>query len=314
MNQDLNKIWLVVVTYNAEKWIQNLGNSIKNSTVKVTTVIVDNNSSDNTIQLIESFFPDFKVITNKKNEGFGKANNLGLKMALQAEAEYVFLLNQDAKLLPNTLSHLLNVAESMDKDEYGIYSPIHLDYAGENIDPIFTNYISSNSCSFFSDILFGRKADIYSVQFMPAAAWLLNCSVVRKVGGFDTLFFMYGEDYDLCIRMIRYGYKVGLVPSSFACHHRRGKPPQHVSLKKKIWDLYWPIIIKLKDPKKSFFYSLILTFLRNSVTLLKSIVFMKIGDIYCLLRVWITVLTNLKLIWLNRVICQSEQGAFLNDL
>lgn len=306
-------IWLIVVTYNAEEWLPELSKSIENSLLQPMVVIVDNHSSDNTVTIAKSLFPTAQVSLNKTNQGFGRANNTGIQQAVKAGAKYVFLLNQDAKLTPTTLSELLSTSNSLKDDRYAIYSPMHLDYAGEKIDPFFLTYLSDPRSTLISDLLFSAHSDIYEFPFLPAAAWMIDCEVLREVGGFDPLFFMYGEDFDLCLRVKRAGYKIGLVPHARVCHHHGGFPRSLPSTKKRIWDIYWQLIVNLKDPDIPFFVSLCLNVRNNSFTFIRLLFSLRLRSIYCLTLAWMRVISRLSIIQRHRNICCLKAGAFLFD-
>ena len=86
--------YVIVVTYNGSKWIDKCFGSLVNSTIPLQIFAVDNGSSDGTPDIIRSKFPSVQVIENKENLGFGQANNIGIRQAYDAGADYVFLLNR----------------------------------------------------------------------------------------------------------------------------------------------------------------------------------------------------------------------------
>ena len=97
-----NSISVVIVTFNGSFWIEKNLSQLLNSAIPVDIIVVDNASTDATISLIEKF-PSVTLIKSKVNLGFGKANNLGIKHALNNGAEAVFLLNQDTWIYENTI-------------------------------------------------------------------------------------------------------------------------------------------------------------------------------------------------------------------
>lgn len=92
----MNKVYVIIATYNGKKWINSCFSSIYNSTVPLNTIVVDNGSTDGTQNIIREQFPKVNIIQSKTNIGFGQANNLGIKKAYDSGADYIFLLNQDA--------------------------------------------------------------------------------------------------------------------------------------------------------------------------------------------------------------------------
>lgn len=206
------KVFVVIVTYNGEKWIKACLDSVINSTLSVSVIVVDNNSADETVQIIKNDFRSVNLLEQNENFGFGIANNIGISYALKNEANYVFLLNQDVFVANDTIEIMVNLAQS--NPDYGILSPIHLDGNGNNLDESFLYYINNNYCeNFISDFVLNKpKQDIYNLPMINAAAWLLPRNTLETVGGFDPMFFLYGEDDNYCQRVKYHGLKIGITP------------------------------------------------------------------------------------------------------
>ncbi len=212
------EVYIIIVTYNAMPWIENCLSSCNDYNV----IVVDNSSTDNTIGFIKSNFPDVYCIRQKINLGFGKANNIGIKEALRRGADHILLLNQDAYLESNTVEQLTRVASR--NPEYGTLSPIHLDGRGKRFDRNFTNYVHyDKNKDFFSDALFNRLAGIYEVPFVNAACWFLPRKTLETIGGFDPIFFHYGEDENYCQRLLYHGIKIGVVSNCYVRHDRENR-------------------------------------------------------------------------------------------
>ena len=140
------KIFVIIVTYNGLKWIDKCISSCN----KYPIIVVDNNSSDQTVKYIQDNFPHVKLIKSNKNLGFGAANNIGIKYALKNKADYVFLLNQDCYLKNDSLKKLISSHKGNKK--YGILSPIHLNGSGNKLDEKFSYYLGYNETpKIFSD-------------------------------------------------------------------------------------------------------------------------------------------------------------------
>ena len=101
------EVYVVIVTCNGEKWVENCFDSLKNSSYPVETIVVDNSSTDNTVPRIKKAYSDVILIESDINLGFGRANNIGIKYALENQADYVFLLNQDAWIEKETIEKML---------------------------------------------------------------------------------------------------------------------------------------------------------------------------------------------------------------
>jgi GT2 family glycosyltransferase len=212
------KVYVVVVTYNGIKWINNCLKSLSNSVIELDIVVVDNNSKDNTVPYIIENYSNVTVLVQTVNYGFGIANNIGISYALKNKAEFVFLLNQDAMVLPDTICKLINI--SNENEDYGIISPIHLNGNGEYLDESFDYYIRNFNCdNFISDFILNKpKKNIYGVPMINAAAWLLPKKTLEIVGGFDPMFFLYGEDDNYCQRVLFHNLKIGISPNTSIKH------------------------------------------------------------------------------------------------
>ena len=152
------KIAVVIVTYNAEKWIPFCFNSLRQNTVPFEVIIIDNASKDNTVAILKSNFPEFELIVSEKNLGFGRANNIGISKAYKNGCDFVFLLNQDACVEPDTIQRITEIHKS--NLEFGIISPIHLAENGNVVDKTFLSYISEKkSNAMISDIMVGKKVN-----------------------------------------------------------------------------------------------------------------------------------------------------------
>lgn len=213
------KILLVIVTYNGSKWIEACINSVLNGSLVPDIFIVDNNGSDDTVEIIKNKFSEkVTLIQSDKNLGFGKANNIGLTYALQNNYDFVFLLNQDAFLEFNTLERLVEV--SIKNNEYGILSPIHLNADGSKLEMYFSEFVNyRNNPYFYSDFVMTKAIkDVYDFKFISAAAWLLPLNTLKNIGGFDPIFWHYGEDDNYCQRVLYHNFKIGVVTNTFVKH------------------------------------------------------------------------------------------------
>lgn len=221
-----------MVTYNGMKWIEESIQSVLNSTLKVTVIVVDNNSSDATATFIKESFKgeDVCLIESKENLGFGKGNNLGIAQGLKKGAEYFFLLNQDAFVEIDTIEKLVEVANN--NPEYGIISPIHLNVERTSLESYFAIFVDFKTTPYFyaDFILKKRRNELYETKFVNAAAWLIPRKTIKEIGGFDPIFWHYGEDDNYCQRVVYHHYKIGVVPEAFIRHDSnvRTTPPDYL--------------------------------------------------------------------------------------
>jgi len=210
--------YIIIVIYNGIPWLEKC---IK-STEPYPVIVVDNNSTDGTVDFIKKNYPKITLIVQNKDLGFGQANNIGISHALKQGAEYVFLLNQDAYLKKDCIEELLKIHEN--NRDFGILSPVHLNGRGKSLEKGFSKHLSQEvKKNLISNLKKEERLEnIYDVPFVNAAGWLISKECLLKVGGFDPTFFHYGEDVNYVQRIKYFGFKVGVSPGAFMCHDREG--------------------------------------------------------------------------------------------
>lgn len=212
------KVLVIIVTYNGMKWLQECLSSLRRSTHPVCTIVIDNNSSDGTPQFIAEKFPEVVLVAVKENLGFGQGNNVGLRYAIENGFDYVLLLNQDAYLQPTAIEELLSVA-----DTQNLFSPLHLNGDGRRLDWFFKESLRMADNELLDDLLIrGGTKPTYEVGEVCAACWFMSIDVLRTVGGFNPLFFHYGEDSNYYTRLQYHGRKT-IVVTAARVWHDRGK-------------------------------------------------------------------------------------------
>jgi len=179
-------------------------------------IVVDNGSSDGSPDIVTRNFKNVKLITNKKNLGFAKGNNVGIKAS---KGNLIVLLNNDVVADPTWLSEL--VKATVDSPKIGMTSGIVLQSkpsdvvwsAGKKIDA-FTGIDWR--------IAYGKKleqiGEVEDVDYFSACALLVTRDVIEKIGLLDEGFFFYGEDADWALRARRAGYESRLTTSAIVWH------------------------------------------------------------------------------------------------
>ena len=256
-------MFVIIVTYNGAKWIEKCLTSIINSSIQLDIIIIDNLSTDNTIDIIKENFSDVILIKSEANLGFAKANNIGIKYAMEQGADYVFLLNQDAWIEKDTIEKLLRIFEKY--IDAGIVSPVHLNGSETALDHGFLDYLERhNTPCFVSDLFLNRLKECYDTKAVNAAAWLISRKCIEKVGGFDTsIFYHYGEDDNYSQRVIFHGFKIYIATTTTICHDRKDrKEGRSLKLEKQEGDIlkcvyYANILENDKVIKKKFLINLI---------------------------------------------------------
>lgn len=207
----MKRTLVVIVAYNGLKWIDRcLGSVVSYPSELVTAFVVDNGSTDGTVEYIRKAFPSVHLIEAEENLGFGRANNIGFRYALEHGYDYVYLLNQDAWVYPDTLGSLV---QTMDRNPaYGVISPLQITASGDKLDPRFAKKYPHK----FSD----TPSGIVEVPFVMAAHWMISRTCLETVGAFSPAFKHYGEDDNYLHRTMWHGFKVGVLHSAKAVHDR----------------------------------------------------------------------------------------------
>ena len=236
----MKKILVIVITFNGMKWLSRSLGSIRGSEIPADIFVVDNASTDGSADFVAKEFPEAILIRNEKNLGFTEANNIGLHYAMDNGYDYAYLLNQDAWLLPSTLGGLLHAED----EKTAILSPEQMAADMSTYDKLFEKNVLSKINS--SD---------GSVPRVMAAHWLVNVDIIRKIGVFDPLFPIYGQDDNLCDRARYHGYKVRVVLGTKAVHDRayREEPLEKIVYR----NYFTSSVVRLADPSRSFFSELL---------------------------------------------------------
>ncbi len=246
-----SRVLIIIITYNAAQWLDRCFPSLEASAVRPDVVVIDNGSSDGSPEIIRQRFPWVNLIVSEKNLGFGGANNIGLRKALDEGYEYVYLLNQDAWIFPDTIGRLIKATD--ENPEYGILSPLQYAADGRRLDPGFAK-VSEKAIA-------NCTGDVAEVEFTMAAHWFMSRHSLVRVGGFSPTFFHYGEDNNFINRLRLYGLKVGVVKEARAVHDRFERPTDR---KKRLYLKDVSNLIRLSDPNvpvalsliKNIFYSI----------------------------------------------------------
>ncbi len=215
------KIIVIIITHNGSRYIHKcLASVLSNKYENFSVLVVDNNSSDDSANIVEKLFPQVELIKLEKNLGFVGGNNIGIKKALEFGAEYIVLLNQDTEVEYDWLSHLTKAAQD---DKIGIVQSMLL-LANERA---LTNNVGNalHYLGFGFVKHYRERVDTwyhrppFEIGYASGAAMLIKREVLEKVGLFDVKFFMYHEDLDLGWRARLGGYKIMIAPQAVVYHH-----------------------------------------------------------------------------------------------
>ena len=208
-------IFTIIVTYNGQKWVDFCLGSLRQSTIPATPIVIDNCSTDGTTQYIAKKYPEAIIFEQKKNLGFGQANNVGIRYALEHNADYVLLLNQDAAIAPDMLE--LCLAQS---DDMSLLSPVHMNGDGTRVDHSFRENTLIKCPDLINDVFANTIKKNYICSEICAACWLMPISIIKNIGGFNPLFFHYAEDNNYYHRLLYHNIPIRLIPAAKMYHDR----------------------------------------------------------------------------------------------
>jgi len=193
--------------------------------------VVDNASTDGSVEYLRSSFPQITLIANEVNVGFGAANNQALK---RSNGKYLLVLNPDTIVQKNSLKALIQVLEQNPK--VGAVGPKLVDQNGRfdktSKRGLPTPWVAFSRLSglarlFPKSKIFGKYDLLYldpdithEVDVLQGACMMVRCEVYDQIGGFDEAFFMYGEDIDWCHRILQAGWKIIYSPTAIITHFR----------------------------------------------------------------------------------------------
>ncbi len=194
-------------------------------------LIVDNHSSDGSVEYFSRSFPDVRLLENSKNLGFAGGNNVGISYALdRLSPDYILLLNNDTGVDRGFLDELVDMAEK--DDGIGIIGPKVYYYGGDRINSAggkvrWLTGIGKNVGAGEADR--GQYDRAAEVDYVQGCALLVKREVFDSIGYLDESFFIYLEDVDFCLRAKKAGYKVVYNPRS-VIYHKENRSIKKVSL------------------------------------------------------------------------------------
>lgn len=227
----MRKIYAIIVTYNAmrHRWIERCLNSLYESTVNITPIVVDNCSTDGTREYVPQNYPEVIWLPQNKNLGFGQGNNTGIKYAMIHNANYILLLNQDATISKDAIELMLK-----ESDGNSLLSPLHLNGDGSDFDNNFQKY-SLPKREITRDLLINNSlANVYKTGEICAACWFMPISIIKRIGGFNPVFSQYGEDNNYYNRLVYHNIKTFIVPRAKMYHDRQYHGDMHAFNNKRL--------------------------------------------------------------------------------
>jgi GT2 family glycosyltransferase len=259
-------ISVLIVNYNTAQLVKKCIESLLSQQgVNFEIIVIDNNSQDNSVTVLQQFMPRITFVANSDNKGFGKANNQAFALS---QGRIIFMLNPDA--VCTTDKDLQRVVQFMDEHtQYGLVGTRIINDNQQLEETVYKHYPHQKQTRVdFSDLP-GVIATVLG------ASMVTKREVFQKVNGFDEDFFLYGEETDLCLRIRQAGYSIGYCESVTVQHvgsaSEKGNPREEIMRKKKTGKLlfyrkHYPLAdvrkIVQRDLNRARFHLLRLSFIK----------------------------------------------------
>lgn len=225
------KVSIVIVNWNVrdflKKCLSSIYETVKNMNFEI--FVVDNNSSDNSVEMVRKEFPQVHIIVNSENLGFARANNLAIK---KCKGEYILILNPDCQLQQGALSFLVNYLEGHKNVDVVapklVYSDGSLQRSCRHFPSLLSDFFESIFLSelfphnsFLNRYYMGLWNHSYTkeVDQLFGACFLIKKTCLDKVGIFDEQFFMYYDEIDLFYRIKKAKGRIVFYPDAVVVHH-----------------------------------------------------------------------------------------------
>ncbi len=201
-------ICIIIVNYNTGILLTRCLDSIrKEKDDNSRIIVVDNGSVDDSLDLLQADFPEIELIANRENPGFAAANNQAFERCTE---ELVLFLNPDTELEPGCLQAIRKFMDA--HPEVGLAGPAIVNRDGSPHPAVEDKYPGSRYAGRQFDDLPGE------IAWILGAALVARSSVIEAVGGFDTRFFLYAEDIDLCLAVRKEGWLLAEIPEARVMH------------------------------------------------------------------------------------------------
>ncbi len=215
---------IIIVNYNTREYLARCLKSLgENTGFAAEIIVVDNASSDFSVEMVRECFPQVMLVANSENLGFAKANNQAIAVS---RGRYLYFLNPDAEVRKGAIPAMVSHMES--HPDIGLAGTCLVNPDGSAQPSVENRYPGQKHAK---KEMAGLNGDI---------AWVLGASMIARreamenVGGFDSNFFLYGEEQDLCLRLRRAGWVIGYIPDAVVLHW--GGKSERDNLPADVWE------------------------------------------------------------------------------
>jgi GT2 family glycosyltransferase len=246
-HNDVPTVLIIVLNWNGKQDTVECLESLSHiSYPNYEVIVVDNGSTDGSVEQFKARYPEIKVIENQENLGFAEGNNVGIRAALQEDTEYVLLLNNDTIVDPRFLDELANVAELDPRvgfagpkiywsEDNGRGRKDIINCAGAKLS-MWTGRVWQVGVN---EIDHGQYDKVRLVDYVTGACLLVKTKVVTEIGLLDSNFFTYWEEVDWCWRGYNAGYTSIYAPKAKIWHKYAassgGTPSVYYGTRNRFW-------------------------------------------------------------------------------
>ena len=209
----MKRVAVVVLNWNGwQDTIQCIASLLSTDYAHFSLLLVDNGSTDGSVDHIKNAFPSINILQSGSNLGFGGGCNVGMRYALTQGAKYIWLINSDAKVDPGALSALVEMADQ--NPALGAVGSVLYEADQANRIQLWGGgrvnlWLGTSRHRRFAG----------PIDFVSGASVLLRCAALQKIGLFDEArFFMYWEDTDLAFRLRKAGWQLAVAADSKIWH------------------------------------------------------------------------------------------------
>ncbi len=297
-NAEMNKenpplVSVLVLNYNGKRFLDDCFQSVLAASYpNFETYMIDNNSTDDSVEYVQQKYPGVKIIQTGADAGYSRAYNIGFT---KAKGTYFVLLNNDVKVKKNWLEPLVDASEkepeigALQPKLLSLRTPDEFEYAGAS-----GGYIDAFGYPFSRGRIFqtvekdkGQYDDIVRVFWTTGAAMFLRSDILPETGALDADFVHHMEEIDLCYRINLAGYILKVIPESVVYHYGGGTI-KYESYSKLYWNHRNSIYMMFKNMgRKKLFGFLVKRFALDFITLVQSLLRLKLKQFIAIIHAYL---------------------------
>lgn len=212
-------ISVILNTNRKEDTLECIHSLKKNDYAAHEIILLDNQSSDGSVNAVRAAQPDVRILELVENRGYAGNNNVGIQAAVDQGADWVFVLNEDTVFAPDCLSKLIEVSNS--DATIGMLGPMVYHHDEPNVIQSAGGELGRNWLGMhlgMNEVDYGQFPEPHKVEWITGCAILVRREVIQQVGMIDERFFIYSEEKEWCIRAAKAGWKLFHVPGAKVWH------------------------------------------------------------------------------------------------